>query len=57
MLGTWVSSVNNVEYKEREKHIPSGNTLTKEMSGLFSATHVGLIKFVLLKIGNTLTDS
>ena len=42
---------------EKEKHIPSGNTVTKEMSGLFSATHVGLIKSVLLKIGNTLTDS
>lgn len=44
---------------EREKkNISLGNTLTKEeMSGLFSATHVGLTKFVLLKIGNILTDS
>ena len=48
----------NSRYRKREKNISLGNTLTKEeMSGLFSATYVGLTKFVLLKIGNTLTDS
>ena len=48
----------NSRYRKREKNISLGNTLTKEeMSRLFSATHVGLTKFVLLKIGNTLTDS
>ena len=48
----------NSRYRKREKNISLGNTLTKEeMSRLFSATHVGLTKIVLLKIGNTLTDS